>query len=323
MVSVGGFPAFDCRAHIGFFLALSFFFDLGLSIYYFLFNLFLMGHGFDEKALGLLTSATAVGNLVGALPSGKLARRFGLRPVLFACFTLAVIVSSARALLLSLSIQLVLAFMAGIILSAWAVCLSPAVAQLTQEKQRPRAFSLLFSLGIGMGAIGGFVGSRLPYFLARYPIHFALEPPQIVLLISCTIVAMGLWPFNQTSLHPYSGTAVKYPLLCSISISFAFPSGNGCLEFGDWILLSARKRLSGKGRPSLVTPDRRCIFTVSDRTGRCGVISPASLSEMGVVSRNTFHSTRCRHYASSAELDHSSKICNGVLHLFLLLSVDE
>jgi len=186
------------------FLALSFFFDLGLSIYYFLFNLFLMGHGFDEKALGLLTSATAVGNLAGALPSGKLARRFGLRPVLFACFTLAVIVSSARALLLSFSIQLMLAFMAGTILSAWAVCLSPAVAQLTQEKQRPRAFSLLFSLGIGMGAIGGFVGSRLPYLLERHPIHLALEPPQIVLLIACAIVAMGLWPL--TKLH-FTSTA--------------------------------------------------------------------------------------------------------------------
>jgi len=180
------------------FLAASFFFDLGLSIYYFLFNLFLVGHGYDEKALGLFTGAMAMGNLTGALPAGRLARRFGLRPVLLACFVLAVVLCSARALALSFSVQLALAFFIGITLSAWAVCLSPAVAQLTKEKQRPRAFSLLFSLGIGMGAVGGFVGSRLPSYLAHNPMaHTRLEPQQMVLLFSCFIVAIGIWPLTR------------------------------------------------------------------------------------------------------------------------------
>jgi predicted MFS family arabinose efflux permease len=115
---------------------------------------------------------------------------------------LAIIVSCARALLLSFSAQLVLAFLAGVILSAWAVCLAPAVAQLTEEKQRPRAFSLLFSLGIGMGAIGGFAGSRLPAFLTKHPLHIALEPQQIVLLLSCLIVAIGLWPLSKLHFTP-------------------------------------------------------------------------------------------------------------------------
>ncbi|MGB0122846.1 MAG: MFS transporter, partial [Silvibacterium sp.] len=71
---------------------------MGLSIYFFLFNLFLIGHGFTDKTLGLITSAMAIGNLTGAIPAGKMAQRFGLRPVLLVCFLLATIVSSARAI---------------------------------------------------------------------------------------------------------------------------------------------------------------------------------------------------------------------------------
>jgi len=177
------------------FLAASFFFDLGLSIYYFLFNLFLLGHGYNEKNLGLLTSAMAVGNLAGTIPAGKLARRFGIRAVLLACFTLISVVCAARVLFLSLPFQLGLAFCAGLAFSIWVVCMSPAVAQLTDEKHRPLAFSLLFSLGIGMGAAGGLAGSRLPAYFARHHMHSGrLEPEQIVLLLSCVIVAIGLWP---------------------------------------------------------------------------------------------------------------------------------
>jgi MFS family permease len=145
----------------------------------------------------------AIGNLAGALPAGNLARRFGLRPVLLACFSSAVLVSSARALLLSFSSQLVLAFIAGITLSTWAVCLSPAVAQLTEEKQRPLAFSLLFSLGIGTGAIGGFAGSRLPSYLTHSFLLLAgIVPEQLVLLSSCAIVAIGIWPASKLQLGP-------------------------------------------------------------------------------------------------------------------------
>ena len=182
------------------FLAASFFFDLGLSIYYFLLNLFLVGHGYTEKNIGLFTSAAAVGNLVGALPSGRLAQRLGLRPVLLACFVLAITLSSARALLLSFPSQLILSFLAGATLSAWAVCLSPVVAQLTNEKQRPVAFSLLLSLGIGLAALGGLAGSRLPALMSRHLRVGNLDPQQMVLLLSCGIVVFGIWPVAKLTL---------------------------------------------------------------------------------------------------------------------------
>lgn len=196
------------------FLSASFFFDLGLFIYLFLFNLFLIGRGYTEKNLGVFTSAMAIGNLIGALPSGMLARRLGLRPVLLACFVLAIAVSSARALFLSFPAQLMLAFLAGLTLSAWAVCLSPVVAQLTNEKQRPAAFSFLFSLGIGLGAVGGLAGSRLPGALAHF--HHSnrgLDSAQLVLLLSCAIVGIGIWPATKLRLTHAPVSEKSRPLL--------------------------------------------------------------------------------------------------------------
>ena len=139
-----------------------FFFNWVLSIYFFLFSLFLVGHGYTEKRLGLLTSAMAAGNLIGAIPAGRFIQKKGLLRALICCFLVAPFIFSVRALVLAFPFQLVLAILAGMVLSLWAVCISPTVAHTTSEQQRPFAFSLVFSLGIGVGALGGLAGSRLP-----------------------------------------------------------------------------------------------------------------------------------------------------------------
>ncbi|MCL2659153.1 MAG: MFS transporter [Acidobacteriaceae bacterium] len=178
------------------------FFNLGLSIYYFLINIFLMERGYTEKSLGIFTAAIAAGNLSGALPWGRLAQRIGLTASLFLCFALVILACSARALMLSFSWQVILSFLAGVAFSAWVVCLFPAVACLSEEKQRPRAFSLLFSVGIGTGVLGGLIGGRATHWLRNQ--HLALAPVQFVLLVSCSIVALGFWPLRKLHLGSYS-----------------------------------------------------------------------------------------------------------------------
>jgi MFS family permease len=177
------------------------FFDLGLSIYFLLFNLFLIGHGFTEKTLGFLTSAMAVGNIAGTIPAGYLARKLGLQRTLLVFFILATAIFLARSLTLSHICQLTLAFLSGLTLATWAVCLSPTVAQLTSERIRPFAFSLVFSVGIVIPALGGLAGGILPGWLARtaLPIH-SLEPLQMVLVAACGIFAMGIWPILKLQL---------------------------------------------------------------------------------------------------------------------------
>jgi MFS family permease len=168
---------------------------LGLSIYFLLFNLFLIGHGFNEKALGFLTSAMAAGSIAGAIPAGKLAKRFGLQKALLTFFIMGTVIFVMRSLTLSYTGQMVLAFLSGMALSTFGVCLSPTVAQLTSERTRPFAFSLVCSVGIVIPSLGGLAGGVLPGWLAKSSLSIhSLEPIQVVLLASCGILAMGIWP---------------------------------------------------------------------------------------------------------------------------------
>jgi MFS family permease len=172
-----------------------FFFDFGVSIYFFFFNLFLSGHGYTETQMGLLTGAMAAGNLIGAIPAAALIRRKGLRCTLVVCLFAAPTVLCARTLSTSFPSQVLLAFLTGLSLCLWAVVISPITAALTTERERPLAFSLVFSLGIGVGAAGALAGSRMPEFFSRMAgKESLLAPDQLTLIAACCIAALALIP---------------------------------------------------------------------------------------------------------------------------------
>ncbi len=172
-----------------------FFFDFGVSIYFFFFNLFLSAHGYSETQMGALTGTMAAGNLVGAIPAARLLRGAGMRKSLIACLVSAPLVLCIRSLFLSFQAQIGLAFLTGLALCGWAVCISPITAALTAERDRPRAFSLVFSLGIGVGAAGALAGSRMPGWFSRclgsagWP-----GPDQLSLIAACCIAGLALIP---------------------------------------------------------------------------------------------------------------------------------
>ena len=180
-----------------FFLA-SCFWSLGLSAFFLLFNLFLIGHGFSEKLVGGLTSTMAAGSMMATLPIGWIARKWGLRRVLLSGFALAACVFPFRVLFLWQPAQWVLAFLAGVALSVWAVCISPALAQLTTEKNRAFAFSLVFSSGVGMAAFGNLIGGNLAAWLRKLPqLTTYSNRSEAALLVACAIAAAGIVPLSS------------------------------------------------------------------------------------------------------------------------------
>jgi MFS family permease len=169
------------------------FFNIGFSIYYFLFNLYLLGFGFTERSLGLIGSGLAVGSLIGTIPVGILAERFGLRWMLTGGILLTVVFSVLRVCIVTTPAQLALAVCGGAMMSCWGVCLSPAVAGLTTDKQRPFAFSLMFASGIGVSGLGGLAAGRLPGWFRIHSATLSLvQAERMTLLFACGIAALAL-----------------------------------------------------------------------------------------------------------------------------------
>jgi MFS family permease len=175
------------------FFTAAFFFDAGFSVYFFLFNLYLLDLHFNERAIGLIGGAMTLGSIAGTLPVGALARRFGLRPLLVFCFVAAPGVGALRAVWTAQPAQVVLALFAGMAMCSWGVSFLPTVASLTTEKNRPAAFSLIYSVSIGSSSLGAVICGDLPRWLARA--GWSLEDAAIkraILLGSCALAAAGL-----------------------------------------------------------------------------------------------------------------------------------
>ena len=177
------------------FYAAFFLFNFGLFIFFLLYNLYLLQLGFHEDFLGLTASVMTGGSIAGSLLTALAIRRFGLRNTLAGCFVSVAGIAALRACVTPAPALLALSGAAGVATAAWAVSLSPAVAQLTIERDRPVAFSFIFSTGILIGVLGGLVGGRLPGLLVRF--HLAasgVESYRGALLAGCVLVLLAVWP---------------------------------------------------------------------------------------------------------------------------------
>ena len=164
----------------GFLFATSLF-NVGMGIYFLLHNLFLLDRGFHEDSLGAVSSALGVGSLTGAMPAAFGLQRYGVRRMLILTFAGVPLVSAIRILWNTPEVLIGSAFAGGFLMSLYAVSLAPTIAQWTTEAARPFAFSLVFSLGIGLGILSSLIGGHLPAVLSL----------RNALLVSCLIAASG------------------------------------------------------------------------------------------------------------------------------------
>jgi MFS family permease len=189
------------RGQFWLFFAASLCFSFGFSIYFFLFNLYLLGFGLNERTLGLIGGFAAVGSILGTIPAGICAERFGMRRTLVGSLLCAVVFSVLRICFLAQPAQFALAILTGMTLCFWAVCLSPAVASLTREPERPFAFSLMFSFGIGLAALGALVAGQLPGWLRHLPQAFtATQATRLTLEFACGAAALSILPLLRLRL---------------------------------------------------------------------------------------------------------------------------
>jgi predicted MFS family arabinose efflux permease len=173
------------------------FFDFGMFVFFFLYNLYLLQLGFREDFLGLITGVMTAGNIVGSLLAVVAMQRFGIRRTLLVSFTVTAALAALRAYIIFPPVLIGLAAIAGVFSSAWAVAYSPAVTQLTTEKSRPFGFSLICSAGISIGILGGLAAGRLPGWIAR--LHLApagIQSYRLSLFAGCAFILLALVPLS-------------------------------------------------------------------------------------------------------------------------------
>jgi MFS family permease len=176
------------------FFTAAFFLDFGFALYHFLFNLYLLDFHFNERAIGLIGSATMIGSVAGTLPVGVLARKYGVRPLLLVCFVVAPALGALRIVLMAERPQIGLAFLFGLTMSLWGVCFLPAIARTTTDVNRQSGFSLIASAAIGTAMLGGIICGYVPQGLRSA--GFAMQPADVkrlILLASCVIAALGFF----------------------------------------------------------------------------------------------------------------------------------
>jgi predicted MFS family arabinose efflux permease len=185
------------------------FFNLGLFLFYLIYNLHLMDRGFQESFLGVMNGAFTAGSVSGALPAGAMLQRLGLTRMLQFCIGSTVVVGAFRVLIPSADALIGLAFMAGAAFSLWVVSIPPAIAQLTSESVRPRAFSTFFGVSIAIGVVGGLAGGHMPQWLATPEV----SGKQAALLVGCGLMAIALWPAARLRFGAApSRVRLRYPL---------------------------------------------------------------------------------------------------------------
>lgn len=184
--------------------------DAGFSVYYFLFNLYLLDLHFYERAIGVISGALTLGSVVGTLPAGALARRFGLRPLLTVAFVAAPALGALRAFWIWEPAQLGLAFLSGVAMCGWTVSYLPTITGLTTLENRTSAFSLVYAASIGCSCLGAVICGDLPQWLHRAGVD--LEPvaiKRIILLGSCAIAAAGLPAVLRLPLAPLAAVPAE------------------------------------------------------------------------------------------------------------------
>jgi len=149
------------------FLSASVLFDFGEFVFFLLYNIYLLECGFDEKFIGQAAAVLTAGTFIGVIPAAAITHRAGLRNTIIIAVLGTAAATSFRALAVWQPALLASAFLNGLFMSFWAVSLPPAVASLTNSRNRTLGFSLITSIGIGVGALAGLIGGRLPVFLTH------------------------------------------------------------------------------------------------------------------------------------------------------------
>ncbi len=121
--------------------------------------------GYKPDFIGVLNAASAVGALIGAVPTGLLADRIGRRPVLLVSAVLAPLFLALTGLVTTAPLLLLFSFLQGTVATAYWVTNVPLLVENTTERQRVGVLAFNSFLLLGVGSLGNLLGGAIPEFV--------------------------------------------------------------------------------------------------------------------------------------------------------------
>lgn len=122
--------------------------------------------GYRPDFIGVLNAASAIGALVGAVPTGLLADRIGRKPVLLVSAVLTPLFLACIGLVTTAPLLLLFSFLQGVAATAYWVTNIPLLIENTTEQQRVGVLAFNSFLLLGIGALGNLLGGAIPEFVA-------------------------------------------------------------------------------------------------------------------------------------------------------------
>ncbi len=163
-------------------------------IYFLVYNLYLLDLGFNESFIGQVAAAMSVGTLSITFPSGWLLDYFGVTYSIRAGMLITAVMLVVRAVTVTPSLLLLLAYLSGISIGCWIVALPPFLTCNTLPSTRSWVFSLTYGSSIGTGIIAGLVTGAVSRILTgplATPHFTSIHIKQILLFGSIFLVVVG------------------------------------------------------------------------------------------------------------------------------------
>lgn len=167
----------------------------GMQVFGVLFNLYLLQLGFDEVLVGQTIAATALGTMVGGIPSGILYNRLGGRWS-FSLGLLLIALTRLVLLLVVTPVPLIAAsFFGGVANAVISTVWLPFMADETDKRERTYLFSVNDMLWTLAEMVGSLMGGFMPaLFMAHLTLASLAASQRISMIVAIDLSLLSLIP---------------------------------------------------------------------------------------------------------------------------------
>ncbi|MGG1554836.1 MFS transporter [Paenibacillus ferrarius] len=182
--------------NIKLFFWFNFVWNLGISMFGLVYNLYVKSLGFGQTTVGSMVGMSALAAAIILIPAGMMNDRFGPKKVISAGLIFTILALTARSLIQVEHGMLIAAFLGGMALAVVSATILPFMANNSTPEQRVHLFSLNMALVMLANVIGIALGGVL---CDLFYFGFGLEnihSLQVTLLIGIGIATLGVIPMS-------------------------------------------------------------------------------------------------------------------------------